>query len=188
MRLEDLMEVKLTKRTDYQLIGREYAKAIEWLYDVDRYRSMCTFKVDDIWFYSVLVMNKGYLEPHFGRFIEGKFRKLVVALKTDDRKTLKNLIQDKNFIRKDGNADKDLNFIKILSYVFSFMSDYLEKKQNSDVKVMGEPRRFRIYKKLVKANLETMPYHIIDEIDDFYENKDGSRLAAKALILKYDFA
>ena len=181
-------EIKLTKRTDYKVIGREYAKAIEWLYDSRKFQSMCTFKVDGVWYYSVLVMRNEYLEPHFGVFRKGKFVKLVSALKMNDKQRLAELIKDKEFIQKDGYTDISANLPKILSYVFSFITDFLLKKEMGFVKIMGNTKKFSIYKKLVKANINTIPYHIIDEIDDFYENKDGSKIPAKALILKYDFA
>jgi len=183
-----LNEVKLTKRTDYKVIGREYAKAIEYLYDARKLSSMCVFKVDGVFYYSILVMRDRYLEPHFGVFLENKFIQLVAALKTNDAERIKELMKDTDLMRKDGYTDTNTNFTKVLSYVFSFMSDYLEKKEVTDVKVMGNPRKFSIYKRLVEQNIKTLPYTIIDERDDSYSNKDGEILPAKALILKYNFA
>jgi hypothetical protein len=186
--LDDINEMKFTKRTDYNIIGREYSKAIEWLYDARKLSSMCVFDVDGTKYYSILVMRDHYLEPHFGVFMKGKFIKLVTALKTNDQEKLNELLKDKEFIQKDGFTDSDSNFVKILSYVFSFMTDYLNKKEIGFIKIMGNPRKFKIYKKLTEQNLETLPYTIIDEIDDKYINKDGEILNAKALILKYNFA
>jgi hypothetical protein len=181
-------EIKLTKRDDYKIIGRDYAKAIKYLYDANKLSSMCIFDVDGTKYYSILIMRDGYLEPHFGVFMKEKLFNLISALKENDIERLKELMNDEELLQKDGYTDRDVNFVKVLSYVFSFMTDYLDKKPIGFIKIMGNPKKFNIYKKLVKDNLGTLPYKIIKEIKDKYVNKDGDELPAEALILKYNFA
>jgi len=181
--------IDLSLRNDYKTIkGIKYKKAIEWLYDARKYEQISLFTVDSKVYYCVLVMRGRYLEPHFGVFLEDKFKTLINALKENDKATLAELIKDKEFIRKDGMLRTGSDLIKILSYVFSILFHYLEENPITDVKIMGTPRKFNIYKKMVENNLHKIPYSIIDEIDDEYTNKDGNTISAKALKLKYDFA
>ena len=185
-----LLEIKFNQTYDYKIIDRTYAKAIEYLYDAEKYVSMCTFKVNEHYYYAVLLMRNEYLEPHFGLFRKGKLAKLASSIKLNNIEKMDELLNDEELIQKDKIANNNANFIRILGTVFQFMNDYLLKKREIGfIKIMGEPSKYKIYKKLIKSNLEKIPYKIIKEdIDDFYSNKAGEITPAKAIILKNKFA
>jgi len=69
-------------------------------------------------YYVVILQNKdGYYEPHFGLFYKDKFEKAKNALETNNKKEIQKLLNDDDFIVKDGTTGKPGDyspFIKIL--------------------------------------------------------------------------
>ena len=160
--------------------------------DTKKYLQIALFKVDDKQYYCILVMKDSKLEPHFGVFYENKFNELVEAIRDKDMQKIRDLVNSELFIQKDGYLNSDVNLLKVLSYVFSVLSDYLAIKPIGFVKIMGIPRKFKLYQKVVKDIIQKdeIPYHIVvEEQDDSYSGKiTGQVNPAKSMILKYNFA
>ena len=182
-------EVILTRQHNYSNINKKYIDAINSIYSSDKYVQMSIFDVDGKKYYCVLIMRGIYLEPHFGVFIDDSFNQLTNALTSNDSDKIRELLLSDNILAKDGYTNDDSNLFKILSYVFSILTDYLTKKQIAFVKIMGNPKKFSIYNKIVSKNISQIPYRIIiREQSDQYSNKFGEVTSAKSMILKYKFA
>ena len=132
------------------------------------------------------------VEPHFGVLYKNKFDELVQAIKDKDTLKIRDLVNSELFIQKDGYLNSDVNLLKVLSYVFSVVVDYLNIKPIGFVKIMGIPRKFKLYQKVVQDIIKKgdIPYHIVvKEQDDSYSGKiTGQTNPAKSMILKYNFA
>lgn len=186
---EYLSEVKLSRQTNYTILPRKYVEAVNAILDSRKYEQMSTFNVDGTDYYCVLVMKDIFLEPHFGVFLPSKFDELQDAIKRNDSTKISELLKSDVFVRKNGYTNTGSNLTKIVSYVFSITADFLNKKPITDVKIMGNPRKFNVYRQFIKDNLGAIPYKILDDnMDAEYSDKDGNTLSAKAMHLKYNFA
>ena len=187
-----LLQESLTKKTNYIKLDEKYINMFNQVLDTKKYLQIALFNVDNKQFYCVLVMKDSKLEPHFGVFYENKFDELVKAIKDKDIQKIRDLVNSELFIQKDGYLNSDVNFLKVLSYVFSVLVDYLTIKPIGFVKIMGIPRKFKLYQKAVKDTIKKgeIPYHIVvEEQDDSYSGKiTGQTNPAKSMILKYNFA
>ena len=187
-----LLQESLTRKTNYIKLDQKYISMFNQVLDTKKYLQIALFKVDDKQYYCILIMKDSKLEPHFGVFYENKFNELVEAIKNKDIKKIRDLVNSELFIQKDGYLNSDVNLLKVLSYVFSVLSDYLAIKPIGFVKIMGIPRKFKLYQKLVKDIIkkDEIPYHIVvEEQDDSYSGKiTGQVNPAKSMILKYNFA
>ena len=187
-----LLQESLTRKTNYIKLDEKFINVFNQVLDTKKYLQIALFKVDDKQYYCILVMKDSKLEPHFGVFYENKFNELVEAIKNKDIKRIGDLVNSELFIQKDGYLNSDVNLLKVLSYVFSVLSDYLAIKPIGFVKIMGIPRKFKLYQKVVKDIIQKgeIPYHIVvEEQDDSYPGKiTGQTNPAKSMILKYNFA
>ena len=187
-----LLQESLTRKTNYIKLDEKYISMFNQVLDTKKYLQIALFKVDDKQYYCILVMKDSKLEPHFGVFYENKFNELVEAIKNKDIQKIRDLVNSELFIQKDGYLNSDVNLLKVLSYVFSVLSDYLAIKPIGFVKIMGIPRKFKLYQKVVKDIIQKgeIPYHIVvEEQDDSYSGKiTGQTNSAKSMILKYNFA
>ena len=187
-----LLQESLTKKTNYIKLDEKYINMFNQVLDTKKYLQISLFNVDNKQFYCVLVMKDSKLEPHFGVFYENKFDELVQAIKDKDIQKIRDLVNSELFIQKDGYLNSDVNLLKVLSYVFSVLVDYLNIKPIGFVKIMGIPRKFKLYQKVVKDAIkkDEIPYHIVvEEQDDSYSGKiTGQTNPAKSMILKYNFA
>ena len=187
-----LLQESLTKKTNYIKLDEKYINMFNQVLDTKKYLQISLFNVDSKQFYCILVMKDSKLEPHFGVFYENKFDELVQAIKDKDTLKIRDLVNSELFIQKDGYLNSDVNFLKVLSYVFSVIVDYLTIKPIGFVKIMGIPRKFKLYQKVVKDTIKKgeIPYHIVvKEQDDSYSGKiTGQTNPAKSMILKYNFA
>lgn len=187
-----LLQESLTKKTNYIKLDEKYINMFNQVLDTKKYLQISLFNVDNKQFYCVLVMKDSKLEPHFGVFYENKFDELVQAIKDKDTLKIRDLVNSELFIQKDGYLNSDVNLLKVLSYVFSVVVDYLTIKPIGFVKIMGIPRKFKLYQKVVKDIIkkDEIPYHIVvEEQDDSYSGKiTGQTNPAKSMILKYNFA
>lgn len=179
-----ITEVKFTKRSDYKALDRSLHNVIKYLYET-KYKSINIFKVQDKIYYCVLLIKNSTLEPHFGVFNKEKFIKLSTALKENNKEVVKELINDKDLSVKDAITDTDSDFIKIASYVFSILFDFVKEKPIVRIKVMGIPIKYRFYKSFIRSNIDQIDYNIEEEDKDtFYETKNA-KIKAKCTILKY---
>lgn len=187
-----LLQESLTRKTNYIKLDEEFISMFNQVLDTKKYLQIALFKVDDKQYYCILVMKDSKLEPHFGVFYENKFNELVEAIKNKDIQKIRDLVNSELFIQKDGYLNSDVNLLKVLSYVFSVLSDYLAIKPIGFVKIMGIPRKFKLYQKVVKDIIQKgeIPYHIVvEEQDDSYSGKITEQTnPAKSMILKYNFA
>ena len=187
-----LLQESLTRKTNYIKLDEKYISMFNQVLDTKKYLQIALFNVDDKQYYCILVMKDSKLEPHFGVFYENKFNELVEAIKNKDIQKIRDLVNSELFIQKDGYLNSDVNLLKVLSYVFSVLSDYLAIKPIGFVKIMGIPRKFKLYQKVVKDIIQKgeIPYHIVvEEQDDSYSGKiTGQTNSAKSMILKYNFA
>ena len=187
-----LLQESLTKKTNYIKLDEKYIKMFNQVLDTKKYLQISLFNVDNKQFYCILVMKDSKLEPHFGVFYENKFDELVQAIKDKDIQKIRDLVNSELFIQKDGYLNSDVNLLKVLSYVFSVVVDYLTIKPIGFVKIMGIPRKFKLYQKVVKDIIkkDEITYHIVvEEQDDSYSGKiTGQTNPAKSMILKYNFA
>lgn len=187
-----LLSESLTKKTNYIKLDEKYINMFNQVLDTKKYLQISLFNVDNKQYYCILVMKDSKLEPHFGVFYENKFNELIEAVKNKDKKKIRDLVNSELFIQKDGYLNSDVNFLKVLSYVFSVLVDYLTIKPIGFVKIMGIPRKFKLYQKVVKDVIQRneIPYHIVvEEQDDSYSGKiTGQTNPAKSMILKYNFA
>ena len=187
-----LLQESLTKKTNYIKLDERYINMFNQVLDTKKYLQISLFNVDCKQFYCVLVMKDSKLESHFGVFYENKFDELVQAIKDKDTLKIRDLVNSELFIQKDGYLNSDVNLLKVLSYVFSVVVDYLSIKPIGFVKIMGIPRKFKLYQKVVKDIIkkDEIPYHIVvEKQDDSYSGKiTGQTNPAKSMILKYNFA
>ena len=187
-----LLQESLTRKTNYIKLDEKFIKMFNQVLDTKKYLQIALFKVDDKQYYCILVMKDSKLEPHFGVFYENKFNELVEAIKNKDIQKIRDLVNSELFIQKDGYLNSDVNLLKVLSYVFSVLSDYLAIKPIGFVKITGIPRKFKLYQKVVKDVIQKgeIPYHIVvEEQDASYSGKvTGQINPAKSMILKYNFA
>lgn len=187
-----LLQESLTKKTNYIKLDEKYINMFNQVLDTKKYLQIALFNVDNKQFYCILVMKDSKLEPHFGVFYENKFDELVKAIKDKDIQKIRDLVNSELFIQKDGYLNSDVNLLKVLSYVFSVLVDYLTIKPIGFVKIMGIPRKFKLYQKVVKDTIKKgeIPYHIVvEEQDDSYSGKmSGQTNPALSMILKYNFA
>ena len=187
-----LLQESLTRKTNYIKLDEKFISMFNQVLDTKKYLQIALFKVDNKQYYCILIMKDSKLEPHFGVFYENKFNELVEAIKDKDIKKIRDLVNSELFIQKDGYLNSDVNLLKVLSYVFSVLSDYLAIKPIGFVKIMGIPRKFKLYQKVVKDIIKKgeIPYHIVvEEQDDSYSGKiTGQTNPAKSMILKYNFA
>jgi len=184
-----LNEVSLTLTNDYKKLNKKYIKSVEHIFNGRQYIDMCVFEIQGTMYYSVLILRGLYIEPHFGVFNEGKFNELEDAIKVSDKLKIQSLMRSPDFVQKDGYTNLNIPFIKILSYVFSFLNEYISKKEIGFIRIMGNPAKYNIYKKLVRANVKHIPYNIIQEDEETsYTDKTGETIEAKCTILKYKFA
>ena len=187
-----LLQESLTRKTNYIKLDEKYINMFNQVLDTKKYLQIALFKVDDKQYYCILVMKDSKLEPHFGVFYENKFNELVEAIKNKDIQKIRDLVNSELFIQKDGYLNSDVNLLKVLSYVFSVLSEYLAIKPIGFVKIMGIPRKFKLYQKVVRDIIQKgeIPYHIVvEEQDDSYSGKVTEQTnPAKSMILKYNFA
>ena len=187
-----LLQESLTRKTNYIKLDEKFISMFNQVLDTKKYLQIALFKVDNKQYYCILIMKDSKLEPHFGVFYENKFNELVEAIKDKDIKKIRDLVNSELFIQKDGYLNSDVNLLKVLSYVFSVLADYLAIKPIGFVKIMGIPRKFKLYQKVVKDIIKKgeIPYHIVvEEQDDSYSGKiTGQTNPAKSMILKYNFA
>ena len=187
-----LLQESLTRKTNYIKLDEKYINVFNQVLDTKKYLQIALFNVDNKQYYCILVMKDSKLEPHFGVFYENKFSELVEAIKNKDIQKIRDLVNSELFIQKDGYLNSDVNLLKVLSYVFSVLLDYLAIKPIGFVKIMGIPRKFKLYQKVVKDIIKKgeIPYHIVvEEQDDSYSGKITEQTnPAKSMILKYNFA
>ena len=145
-----LLQESLTRKTNYIKLDEKYINMFNQVLDTKKYLQIALFNVDDKQYYCILVMKDSKLEPHFGVFYENKFNELVEAIKNKDIQKIRDLVNSELFIQKDGYLNSDVNLLKVLSYVFSVLSEYLAIKPIGFVKIMGIPRKFKLYQKAVK--------------------------------------
>ena len=187
-----LLQESLTRKTNYIKLDEKYINMFNQVLDTKKYLQIALFNVDNKQYYCILVMKDSKLEPHFGVFYENKFNELVEAIKNKDIQKIRDLVNSELFIQKDGYLNSDVNLLKVLSYVFSVLSEYLAIKPIGFVKIMGIPRKFKLYQKVVRDIIQKgeIPYHIVvEEQDDSYSGKITEQTnPAKSMILKYNFA
>ena len=187
-----LLQESLTRKTNYIKLDEKFINMFNQVLDTKKYLQIALFKVDDKQYYCILVMKDSKLEPHFGVFYENKFNELVEAIRDKDMQKIRDLVNSELFIQKDGYLNSDVNLLKVLSYVFSVLSDYLAIKPIGFVKIMGIQGKVKRYRKVVKDIIPKceIPYHIVvEEQDDSYSGKiTGQTNPAKSMILKYNFA
>ena len=187
-----LLQESLTRKTNYIKLDEKFINMFNQVLDTKKYLQIALFNVDDKQYYCILVMKDSKLEPHFGVFYENKFNELVEVIKNKGIQKIRDLVNSELFIQKDGYLNSDVNLLKVLSYVFSVLSEYLAIKPIGFVKIMGIPRKFKLYQKVVKDIIQKgeIPYHIVvEEQDDSYSGKVTEQTnPAKSMILKYNFA
>ena len=187
---EMLNEIKLTPRTDFNTMADVYPLTMKKLYNtIKRYKRMYTFDVSGHSYYCVIFSKDSAMEPHFGRYNREKLNTLESAILNNDVKIINKLIQDPEVANKDGFLDKDINLIQILSYVFSILKKEIDYSPPTFIRIMGQPRKYDIYSKFVKANISFLPYNIIKENEPAeYVDGSGTSFEAKSLLLKYKLA
>ena len=158
-----------------------------------KYLQITTFKASGKTFYCSLIQNRFYLEPHFGVFFEGKYEQLKQAIKDNDEKTIKELMNSSFTMVKAGEHEKGTNnMIEILSYVFSILSDYVKEHPVSFIKIRAEKKKLKVYQKAVKEAIKKklIYYHIVteEEPSDLRDKNDDQIDGMVQMILKYNLA
>ena len=158
-----------------------------------KYLRIATFRTSGKTFYCSLIQNRFYLEPHFGVFFEGKYEQLKQAIKDNDEKTLKELMNSSFTMVKAGEHEKGTNnMVEILSYVFSILSDYVKEHPVSFIKIRAEEKKLRVYQKATKEAIKKklINYHIVTEEEPSeLRDKNGDQIDAMVqMILTYNLA
>ena len=92
----------------------------------------------------------------------------------------------KNTFIKDGVEDEGRNFLKIISYVFSFTREYLRYHTPVHVKLIGPPRKYNIYNKLLISNLKLFDYDIVKiNVKDEYTDAEGKAHEGLSTLMRY---
>ena len=158
-----------------------------------KYLRIATFKASGKTFYCSLIQNRFYLEPHFGVFFEGKYEQLKQAIKNNDEKTIKELMNSSFTMVKAGEHERETNnMMEILSYVFSILSDYVKERPFSFIKIKAEKKKLKVYQKATKEAIKKkwLCYHIVTEEEPSeLRDKNGDQIDGMfQMILKYNFA
>ena len=158
-----------------------------------KYLRIATFKASGKTFYCSLIQNRFYLEPHFGVFFEGKHEQLKQAIKDNDEKTIKELMNSSFTMVKAGEHERGTNnMVEILSYVFSILSDYVKEHPISFIKIRAEKKKLKVYQKAVKEAIKKklIHYHIVTEEEPSeLRDKNGDQIDGMVqMILKYNLA
>ena len=158
-----------------------------------KYLRIATFKASGKTFYCSLIQNRFYLEPHFGVFFEGKYEQLKQAIRDNDEKTIKELMNSSFTMVKAGEHERGTNnMIEILSYVFSILSDYVREHPVSFIKIRAEKKKLKVYQKAVKEAIKKklIYYHIVTEEEPSeLRDKSGDQIGGMIqMILKYNLA
>ena len=158
-----------------------------------KYLRIATFKASGKTFYCSLIQNRFYLEPHFGVFFEGKYEQLKQAIRDNDEKTIKELMNSSFTMVKAGEHERGTNnMIEILSYVFSILSDYVREHPVSFIKIRAEKKKLKVYQKAVKEAIKKklIYYHIVTEEEPSeLRDKSGDQIDGMVqMILKYNLA
>ena len=158
-----------------------------------KYLRIATFKASRKTFYCSLIQNRFYLEPHFGVFFEGKYEQLKQAIKDNDEKTIKELMNSSFTMVKAGEHERGTNnMIEILSYVFSILSDYVKEHPISFIKIRAEKKKLKVYQKAVKEAIKKklIYYHsVTEEEPSELRDKNGDQIDGMVqMILKYNLA
>ena len=158
-----------------------------------KYLQIATFKASGKTFYCSLIQNRFYLEPHFGVFFEGKYEQLKQAIRDNDEKTIKELMNSSFTMVKAGEHERGTNnMIEILSYVFSILSDYVKEQPVSFIKIRAEKKKLKVYQKAVKEAIKKklIYYHIVTEEEPSeLRDKNGDQIDGMVqMILKYNLA
>ena len=158
-----------------------------------KYLRIATFKASGKTFYCSLIQNRFYLEPHFGVFFEGKYEQLKQAIKNNDEKTIKELMNSSFTMVKAGEHERGTNnMMEILSYVFSILSDYVKERPLSFIKIKAEKKKLKVYQKATKEAIKKklICYHIVTEEEPSeLRDKNGDQIDGMfQMILKYNFA
>ena len=158
-----------------------------------KYLRIATFKASGKTFYCSLIQNRFYLEPHFGVFFEEKYEQLKQAIKDNDEKTIKELMNSSFTMVKAGEHEKGTNnMIEILSYVFSILSDYVKEYPVSFIKIRAEKKKLKVYQKAVKEAIKKklIYYHIVteEEPSELRDKNDDQIDGMVQMILKYNLA
>ena len=158
-----------------------------------KYLRIAIFKVSGKTFYCSLMQSRYYLEPHFGVFFEGKYEKLKQAVKNNDEKTIKELMNSSFTMVKAGEHERGTNnMVEILSYVFSILSDYVKEHPVSFIKIKAEKKKLKVYQKVTKEAIKKklINYHIVTEEEPTeLRDKNGDQVDGMVqMILKYNFA
>ena len=156
-----------------------------------KYLRIATFKASGKTFYCSLIQNRFYLEPHFGVFFEGKYEQLKQAIRDNDEKTIKELMNSSFTMVKAGEHERGTNnMIEILSYVFSILSDYVKEHPVSFIKIRAEKKKLKVYQKAVKEAIKKklIYYHIVTEEEPSeLRDKSGDQIDGMVqMILKYN--
>ena len=158
-----------------------------------KYLRIATFKASGKTFYCSLIQNRFYLEPHFGVFFEEKYEQLKQAIKDNDEKTIKELMNSSFTMVKAGEHEKGTNnMIEILSYVFSILSDYVKEHPVSFIKIRAKKKKLKVYQKAVKEAIKKklIYYHIVteEEPSELRDKNDDQIDGMVQMILKYNLA
>ena len=158
-----------------------------------KYLRIATFKVSGKTFYCSLIQSRYYLEPHFGVFFEGKYEQLKQAIKNNDEKLIKDLMNSSFTLVKAGEHERGTNnMVEILSYVFSILSDYVKEHPVSFIKIKAEKKKLKIKKKVTKEAIKKklINYHIVTEEEPSeLRDKNGDQVDGMVqMILKYNLA
>jgi len=178
-------EIKMSDDKDIRIITGQYMRPFfQNLYKNSRYNLMCVFEVDNNWYYSVIVNNGKFVEPHFGTFnisIE-EFRKKLIRKEYEE--VLK-MMGDCESLRKDAIIDKNLNMIKIMRKVINFLLYYIKNYDPIYVRITGQDRKYNIYKKLLLSNLDKVNFRIISEDKPYkYIDCSGKEVEGKCIELR----
>ena len=158
-----------------------------------KYLRIATFKVSGKTFYCSLIQSRYYLEPHFGVFFEGKYEQLKQAIKNNDEKLIKDLMNSSFTLVKAGEHERGTNnMVEILSYVFSILSDYVKEHPVSFIKIKAEKKKLKVYQKVTKEAIKKklINYHIVTEEEPSeLRDKNGDQVDGMVqMILKYNLA
>ena len=158
-----------------------------------KYLRIATFKASGKTFYCSLIQNRFYLEPHFGVFFEEKYEQLKQAIKDNNEKTIKELMNSSFTMVKAGEHEKGTNnMIEVLSYVFSILSDYVKEHPVSFIKIRAEKKKLKVYQKAVKEAIKKklIYYHIVteEEPSELRDKNDDQIDGMVQMILKYNLA
>lgn len=166
-------------------------KVIKYLNNSESFARIFEFNVNGTDHYFISLFRDGDIEIHFGYYKKKAFGNFWVALEKQEVETVRKILQEENLFQKDDLSRYSTHDLELLlSNVMAMLIKVVEKNDPAGIKIMGQPDGCHLYREFILNHIHLLPWYYLkrDTFDDWYKEKNGETIPAKALLLKSTLA